>query len=128
LTDFSKFLPSPILSLGGTADLANLRSNRVWDRYFLADPARDRACRIRYSSDEYLVSPNALHDPRGSTYDELGSRLAVFCDESFVENSHCRLGLLLNNQVLFLIRDHRQFVEVVSVEVLDTRGSHDHLI
>src|SRR2546425_6248004 len=110
------------------SDLPYFVSHLVWYRYLFAHPARNGSCWVGDRLDEYLVASDALHHRWCSPDDELRTRLPVLCHESFVQDADSHVRLLLDYEVLFLIRYHRELVEVVRVEILDSRRPHHHLV
>ena len=106
--------------------LAYLASDLVRDGYLLAHPARYGSRRVGDWLDEYLVASDTLHHPWRAPNDKFRTWLAVLCHKSFIENADGRVCLLLYDEVLFLVWDHRELIEVVRIEVFDPRRPHDH--
>src|SRR5215831_2755634 len=106
LADLLETLPVTIFLFCDSPHLADLRRYLKRDWNLFADPAGNRACRIRYSANEDLVAADTLHHPRGPTDDELSPGLSILSDKRLVQDPDSRVSLLLNHQVLFLIRDH----------------------
>src|SRR5438552_69959 len=100
----------------------------VGDRYFLSHPALYSPCRVGDRLDEDLVPSDTLHHPRCSPYDELRSGLAVLGYECLIKHADGRVCILFDDEVLFLVRYHGELVEVVRVEVFDSRRPHHHLV
>src|SRR5215831_561542 len=106
LSDALDLLASLVLYSNFLSDLSDFACDLIRHRDFLANPARYCAGRVRDLFYEDLVPPDILHHPGRSADDEFGPRLAVLCHERFVKNSHCRVSLLLDYQVMFLVRNH----------------------
>src|SRR5689334_15639217 len=106
LANLLETLPLPIFFLCDTSQFSNFRGNLKRYRYLFTDPAGYSACWIRDSSDEDLVSSDTLHHPGGPTNDELRPRLAILGDEGLVKNTDRGFTFLLDDEVLFLVRNH----------------------
>src|SRR5438477_3373558 len=100
----------------------------VGDRYFLSHPARYSPCRVGDRLDEDLVPSDTLHHPRCSPYTELRAGLAILGYECLIKHADGRVCILFDDEVLFLVRYHGELVEVVRVEVFDSRRPHHHLV
>ena len=114
--------------INSPSDQPYLGSNLIRDRYLLSNPAGDCPSWIVHWNDVDLVSSDADHLPSGAPHNELSSRLSMLRDKRLIQYADRAIVRLVDDQVLLLVRNHRELVEVVLVKILDSLRPHQQFV